>query len=139
MKNYKNIKRIFEQDAAITSADTAELEAGMQPEMDMSFPAEPAPALPAPGQTSAPADPMTMTVGDFINKCKEIDPLVCMGLESFIEKNRSAFGGEQMPMPPADQDITFSTAVTPAPTQMAPPAPAQQFSLDQPTDIKFPA
>lgn len=138
MKNYKNIKRIFEQaPAAISTSDTAELEAGLQPEFPQST--EPHAALPAPGQTHAQNDPMTMTVGDFVSKCKEIDPLVCMGIESFIEKNRAAFGGEQMTLPSADQDLTFSTAVTPAQTQIAPPAPAQSFSLDQPTELNFPA
>ena len=94
MKNYKNLRRIYEDDMqAISQADVQEL--GMQPEMahnqempemPIDYPAQQL-ALPAEGQTSAAPDPMTMTVGDFLGKCKEVDPLVCMGIQSFIDKN----------------------------------------------------
>jgi len=111
----------------------------MQPEMPEA-PMEPVePAMEEPLALPAPsADVMTMTVSDFIAKCKEIDPLVCMGLESFIEKNKDAFGGgmaqAQAPMPA--QDLTFSNAIAP-PTS---PEPAQNFSLDQsPEELNFPA
>lgn len=139
MKNYRNIKRLYEQEA-IQPEDVAEL--GMQPEAPMeptqsAEPVEPTqPEVEEPLALPAPTpDVMSMTVADFIAKCKEVDPLVCMGIESFIEKNNDAFGGAQAtPAEPA-QDITFSNAIaTPA------PAPVQSFSLDQaPEELNFPA
>jgi hypothetical protein len=139
MKNYRNIKRLYEQEA-IQPEDVAEL--GMQPEapMEPAQPAEPTqPEMEEPLALPAPTpDVMSMTVADFIAKCKEVDPLVCMGLESFIEKNSDAFGGSmEAPAAPA-QDITFSNAI--ANPMPAAPAPAQSFSLDQaPEELNFPA
>ena len=34
-----------------------------------------------------------MTIGDFLQKCKDVDALVCMGIEAFIEKNKDVFTG----------------------------------------------
>jgi hypothetical protein len=34
-----------------------------------------------------------MTVSDFLQKCKEVDPLICMGIEAFIEKHKEMLGG----------------------------------------------
>lgn len=142
MKNYKKIRRIFEQEAIAPDA-TAELSAGMnptmQPQMDAEMPQMDMPhqeALPSPGETSTPIDPMSMTVRDFVAKCKEIDPLVCMGIESFITKNQHSFMEPAVPAtPPMDQDMSFSNVVD-AP---AAPAPAQNFSLDQsPEALNFP-
>lgn len=145
MKNYKNLRRIYEDDMqAIAPADVQEL--GMQPEMapdqemPIDYPAQQL-ALPAEGQTSAAPDPMTMTVGDFLGKCKEVDPLICMGIQSFIDKNMHAFSAPAQPaaMPgmEAEPDLTFSNAVAPE-GQMA-PAPVPAFSLDQsPETLNFP-
>jgi hypothetical protein len=136
MKNYKTIRRLFEQNAAVTPEETADL--GMQPEAPM-MPAQPQPMLPAEDETSAQADPMTMTVRDFIAKCKEVDPLICMGIESFINKNQMAFGVTA----PSEPDLTFSTQVAqPAqPMQpVTPPAPAHPFSMEpQADELNFPA
>lgn len=145
MKNYKNLRRIYEDDMqAIAQADVQEL--GMQPEMapdqemPIDYPAQQL-ALPAEGQTSAAPDPMTMTVGDFLGKCKEVDPLVCMGIQSFIDKNMHAFSAPAQPaaMPgmEAEPDLTFSNAV--APEGHMTPAPVPAFSLDQsPETLNFP-
>jgi len=136
MKNYKTIRRSFEQ-KAVSTEDTDEL--GMPPEAQM-MPAQPQQhMLPAEGESSAQADPMAMTVRDFIAKCKEVDPLVCMGIESFIDKNQMAFGGTIVPSEP---DLTFSTQVA-QPAQpmppVAPPAPAQPFSMEPQSDeLNFP-
>jgi len=147
MKNFKSIRRLLEQaapPAAINPDATTEL--GLQPaapetpEMPIDYPAQQL-ALPAEGQASAPVDPMTMTVGDFINKCKENDPLVAMGLELYIEKNQSMFGDHAMSNmnQPDDHDLTFSAAVAPQDAQVAPPTPVQPFSLDQSQDsLNFP-
>ena len=144
MKNYKQIRRIFEQEAIAQDA-TAEISAGAnphfdqgedQPQMPMDMPQD---ALPAPGETATPIDTMSMTVRDFVEKCRAIDPLVCMGIESFITKNQAAFVEPTAPQMPAeqpmDQDMTFSNVVN-APM---PPAPAQNFSLEQsPETLNFP-
>jgi hypothetical protein len=148
MKNYINIKRLFEQEA-VSAADFEEL--GMQPEApEMPETPEmeaPAPALPAEGESSAANDPMTMTVRDFIAKCKEVDPLVCMGIESFIEKNQGAFGAPAMPQMEPTQDLNFSNAVAPQQDELSfsgavPPQggamPAPAPSAPQPAST-FPA
>lgn len=150
MKNYKKFRRIFEEMEAI-SPDAA-AEASANPEnpdaapMDPAtfsqateMPAEPHMEIPAPGELQSANDAMAMTVRDFVAKCKEIDPLVCMGIESFIEKNKTSLEAQpmapQMPMAPPE-DITFSNAIA-QPTPAA-PAPAQNFSLDQsPEDLSF--
>jgi hypothetical protein len=138
MRNYKTIKRIFEQEA-ISPEDTAELGSNPieMPAQDQMMPAqdqeEPAhqEAIPAPGEMQSMADPMVMTVRDFIEKCRSIDPLVCMGIEAFVEKNRASlntpsapaqpdelnFSNVVAPSEPASADITFSNAVAPAPAQ----------------------
>lgn len=128
MKNHKKIRRIFEQDIAPMTGTTPMI-------TDQ-------PSLPAPGETVA--DPMTMTVQDFLAKCKSIDPLVCMGIETFIQKNSAALGQTAMPTAPAmtateepAQDLAFSTQVPPS--GIAAPTPAQPFSLDQsPENLNFP-
>jgi hypothetical protein len=144
MKNYKKIRRIFEQEAISPDA-TAEL--GMNPQMSAPMDSEmppmdhdamnmPQDALPAPGETSTPIDPMSMTVRDFVNKCKEIDPLVCMGIESFIAKNQQSFVEPAAMAPTPDTNMSFSNVVD-GPVA---PAPAQNFSLDQsPEALNFPA
>jgi hypothetical protein len=145
MKNFKSIRRLLEQ-AAITPEDTAEF--GMQPEMpeqpampadDQSMmPAEEQPMLPAEGESSAAPDPMTMTVRDFINMCRETDPLICMGIEAFVQ-SKSGMAPQPMQTPEVEPDLTFSNQVA-QPGQMASPAPVKPFSLDQPdTSLNFPA
>lgn len=86
------------------------------------------PALPA-GPTSA-VDPMTMTVKDFIEKCKTTYPLVAMGIEQFISKNAGNFGSDEVAPPAPVPDITFSSTVPPA-GNAAPPVPPES-ELDFP-------
>ena len=134
MKNYKNIKRLFEQEA-VSSADVAEF--GLQPEMEFPVQEQPELELPAEGESTVSIDPLTMTVKDFLDKCKSIEPLVCMGIESFIEKNREAITGGSEEMTTPDQDLTFSNVIEPTEEM---PAQAEPFSLDQSQDaLNFPA
>lgn len=130
MKNYKRIHRLFEDEMIANPDQTAV--APMTP-VATAAPVSPEP-LPEPSiQPELPAatGPMDMKVSDFIAKCKEIDPLVCMGIESFIEKNSTAFGQGAVAF--SEPDITFSNQV---PTS---PEPAQSFS-DMPDDsFDFPA
>ena len=102
--------------------------------------------LPDAGELSAPVDPMSMTVRDFLSKCKSIDPLVCMGIETFISQNGAQFGNdiapamppqEMTPAEPAQADVSFSANVPPV--DQAAPAPAEPFSLEQsPEELNFP-
>ena len=123
MKNYKRIRRIFET----TEPMQPEVQPAEQfPTQPMATEAPPAPvepmvpaqpALPPAGASSAAPDPMTMTVNDFLNKVRTLDPLVAMGIESYIEKNMGSFTEPQMtPTAPMAQepDLSFSSQV-PAP------------------------
>lgn len=88
-------------------------------------------------QTALPAfDPMNLTVSQFIERCDKINPLVCMGLNAFIEANSEALanevnGGEEFDL---DKEANLDF-----PPVAAPEAKANDFSLDQPaTDLDFP-
>lgn len=89
------LKRIVEMED-VTEDDLEEV--GLQPEVPNSEDIDQ--ELPAEGETSADQyDVMTLTLADFCDKVKEIDPLVHMGLMSFIEKNAEAFGGSSQEGP----------------------------------------
>jgi hypothetical protein len=86
------------------------------------------------------SDVMTLTVQELMDRCQQVNPLVCMGLQQFIDSNRDQLlaipsGGTPEETPndaPIDgeEDINFSK-------QMEPKAP--EFSLDQPVDdLQFP-
>jgi hypothetical protein len=81
-------------------------------------------------------DVMNLTVRELVERCQKINPLVCMGLEQFIEMNKDEIlamttGAEEEPMTGDSDDLTFSKQVEPQPAE---------FSLDQPeTDLNFPA
>lgn len=115
--------------------DQAASSAEMMP--DFSFQDEPENqqlALPQP-------DVMTLTVQELIDRCNKINPLICMGLNQFIESNKEQLlnqtsgeqeysHGEEQNNPDGETDLNFSN-------QMKPQAP--QFSLDQPeADLEFP-
>jgi hypothetical protein len=83
------------------------------------------------------ADVMNLTVKELIERCQKINPLVCMGLEQFIDMNKdellSMTTGESKPEenPMDDTDLTFSKQMEPQPAE---------FSLDQPaSDLAFPS
>ena len=148
MKNYKKIRRIFEETMTSVSPDTTFVP-GANPQMEEPQMEEPQMDQQTASQIedmpSVEMNPMTMTVADFIEKCKTIDPLICMGIETFIEKNKEQlqFGASEEPMPASDEinfsnaiepkpnpdEINFSNVVPPAPADMnmAPPAPVQNF------------
>jgi hypothetical protein len=115
MKNYKKIRRIFETaDVAqeMPLDQPAQVEAPQPAQMPAPMPA-PTPALPPIGATSAAPDPMTMTVKDFVERLKSLDPLVAMGIESYIEKNMGSFIEPAAPVVPltVEPDLSFSTQV----------------------------
>jgi hypothetical protein len=62
---------------------------------------------------------MVMTVKDFLDKVKNLDPLVAMGIEAYIEKNMGSLiepASTSFPATPgAEPDLSFSSQVqTPA-------------------------
>ncbi len=86
------------------------------------------------------ADVMTLTIKELMDRCQKINPLVCMGLEQFINSNREQIlatpNGEVENEAPEgshygdEEDINFSK-------QMEPRAP--EFSLDnQGDELQFP-
>jgi len=141
MKDYTVVRRLNEQDMMPAAPQPAEPQDAM-PAAQVAPPApiapfpgqEPAqPALPAEGESHVPVDPMVMTVKDFLEKCKEIDPLVCMGIETFIQRNEGSFGIDQIH---GDTDITFSNAIG----HSQPPAHVQPVAVNQTNaDLNFPA
>ena len=88
-------------------------------------------------QTALPAfDPMNLTVSQFIERCDKINPLVCMGLNAFIEANSEALANEVNGGEEFDLDKEANLDFPPA---AAPEAKPTDFSLDQPaTDLDFP-
>lgn len=81
-------------------------------------------------------DPMNLTVAQFIERCDKINPLVCMGLNSFIESNREALANEVNGGESFDLDQEANLDFPPADGQEEQPA---DFSLDQPeSDLNFP-
>jgi hypothetical protein len=82
------------------------------------------------------ADVMTLSVKELIDRCNKINPLICMGLQQFIELNKEEILNMTTGEAPEEGDefeggdINFSKQMEPQ---------AQQFSLDQPeTDLEFP-
>jgi hypothetical protein len=134
MKNYKRLRRIFE-DATAAQADPQVTFEPMQPQSTaqvepMQMPT-PEPALPPVGGTSAAPDPMVMTVKDFLDKVKNLDPLVAMGIEAYIEKNMGSLiepASASFPATPGvEPDLSFSSQV------QAPAEPDLSFSSQAPT------
>ena len=115
MEGRIQIKRLNERED-ISDKDIQEL--SLQPEIANI--ADVDTQLPDEGDTSAdPNDVSVLTVGDFLEKCREIDPLVCMGITAFIENNQEAFGESnanhdeepRLDGAPSDADISFSKSI----------------------------
>lgn len=137
------IKRLYEADdiqqmpapaqpAEMTPPAPVATSAEMMP--DFSFQDEPAQEQPALPQ----ADVMNLTVQELLDRCDKINPLVCMGLNQFIEANRDAILNQTTGEAPEetgeisldDTDINFSKQVEPQ---------APEFSLNQPAEeLNFP-
>ena len=89
-------------------------------------------------------DVMNLTVKELIDRCNTINPLVCMGLQQFIDSNTEEILNQTTGEAPADDntpeesgDITVDTTDVNFSKQMEPQAP--EFSLDQPAqELDFP-
>jgi hypothetical protein len=104
------IKRLYEDDMTQIPVQQfqqiPQMQAPMPAQTQMSMPEPMSMAgdeleFAAPLQTSSgiqvgemPSEISQMTVGDFLQKCKNVDALICIGIESFLEKNKEAFMGE---------------------------------------------
>ena len=103
MKKYKRLYRINEQAAPPQeiqqlpvdiekSLKKGEEEDDLEVNVDFQLDDEETLSLPGEGESTVDHDTMSMTVRDFVQKCKEVDPLICLGIEAFIENNKEAFG-----------------------------------------------
>jgi hypothetical protein len=150
MKNFMSIRKLYED------FDQSQVDQGMQAQMPAQM-APPAPIQPMdqmepidhsenpeqagqmeqPEQKALPNfDPMNLTVAQFIERCDKINPLICMGLTSFIESNSDALANEVNGGEEFDLDKEANLDFPPAEGQEEAPA---DFSLDQPaSDLNFP-
>jgi hypothetical protein len=89
-------------------------------------------------------DVMNLTVKELIDRCNAINPLICMGLQQFIDSNTEEILNQTTGEAPAEDnapedagDITADTTDVNFSKQMEPQAP--EFSLDQPAEeLSFP-
>lgn len=145
MPKYLTIKRLVESDELQMPAPAGQIQSMDQFQAAQGAPAQPIePAQPADSmQMDEPAneplalpsgDVMAMTLGDFLMKADSINPLIKMGLETFINSHGEQLMQVETPQPqeePAmDQDVTFSNAIADQP---------EVSNFDQPEDqLAFP-
>jgi len=80
-------------------------------------------------------DPMKLTISQFMERCDKINPLVCMGLRSFIEENRDTIAAETNGEEKFDLESDANLEFPPKSAENAP----SEFSLNQPSaDLNFP-
>jgi hypothetical protein len=103
---------------------------------DFSFEEEPHGKKEDPQEALPQPDVMNLTIQELMDRCQSINPLVCMGLEQFINSNKDAIMSQTTGDSPEEDvldtetDLNFSK-------QMEPQAP--EFSLDQPAaELDFP-
>jgi hypothetical protein len=151
MKNFMSIRKLYEDlepeqgmqaQAPLNMAPPAPVQPmnqmGMEQPMEPIEPSAPHNEMPHSDQKALPDfDPMNLTISQFMERCDKINPLVCMGLKTFIETNKDALanevnGGEKFDLE-KEADLDF-------PPKDGPQQPANpEFSLDQPaSDLEFP-
>lgn len=151
MSKYLTIKRLVEADELQqVTAPIGQIQSMDQFQAAQGAPAQPVePAQAAepmqletpeePMQTEAPADQlalpsgeiMSMTIGDFLTKVEQVNPLVKMGLETFINSNTEQLMQVETPQPQEPEaDLTFSNVIEDQP---------EVSNFDQPEDqLAFP-
>lgn len=146
MRKYLTIKRLVESDELQMPAPAGQIQSMDQFQAAQGAPAQQPiqPAQPAePMQMEAPVeeplalpsgDVMSMTLGDFLMKADSINPLIKMGLETFINSHGEQLMQVETPQPQEeptmDQDVTFSNAIADQP---------EVTNFDQPEDqLAFP-
>ena len=141
-----SIKRLYEADDIQQPAPLMQAPVVQQPPQAM--PAE-APLAEIPNfdqfqnqdqeqsQTALPQpDVMSLSVQELMDRCQKLNPLICMGLQQFIDTNKdqilsipSGAENQEVSDEPGEEDINFSK-------QMEPQAP--EFSLDNQEGLDFP-
>lgn len=115
MKRYTKLNRLFEGEEVVSQEDLSEL--GDQESGEVNLDDEQL-SLPAEGESSAKDNPMILTVADFLERCRAIDPLVCMGIEKFIEDKMMTDLDTDSPPYTNDMededDLSFSAQVEPS-------------------------
>lgn len=150
MKNFMSIRKLYEDfnpedaeqmqqaPAQVKSMDQMMAQEPIQPEEEIEAGAQEEPmAMPAAEEPKAlpDFDPMNLTVAQFMERCDKINPLVCMGLKSFIEENGEALAAEVNGGESFDLDKEANLDFPPAGGAEQP----ADFSLDQPaSDLNFP-
>ena len=83
-------------------------------------------------------DVMNLTVKELIDRCNAINPLICMGLQQFIDSNTEEILNQTTGEAPEEtEDITADDTDVNFSKQMEPQA--TEFSLDQPAEeLSFP-
>ena len=99
-----------------------------EPEEKKENPMDHQEALPQP-------DVMNLTIKELMDRCQSINPLVCMGLEQFINLNKDAIMSQTTGEAPEEDTLDQETDLNFS-KQMEPQAP--EFSLDQPAELDFP-
>jgi hypothetical protein len=123
MKSYTKLNRLFEDEEIVSQEDLSELDDQATGEIDSEDDQR---ALPAEGESSADDNPMTLTVADFLERCRSIDPLVCMGIEKFIQdKMMTGLDNDSVPYTndtDDEEDLSFSAQVEPSRDELDFPA-----------------
>lgn len=144
--NFRSIKKLYESDDIQTMQPDMMQQAAPMPPAPVATSMEEMPSFSQAGdQYSEPAQPealpqpdvMNLTVQELMDRCNKINPLICMGLQQFIDLNKdqilSMTTGEAPAAEPSldvEPELNFSKAVEPA---------QPEFSLDQPAEeLSFP-
>jgi hypothetical protein len=111
-RNFKKISRLLLEDEVMSPQVNMDMQppAPAKTTMDMSMDmgANEVPQIGPGGMDSdLPAEVAQMTISDFMEKCNSLNPLICIGLKSFIMDNPTLFGSET-----SDQDLDFETAIS---------------------------
>jgi hypothetical protein len=140
MSKYLTIKRLMEADELMTPAPIGQIksmdqfqatqgnqnianDAPEQPQMEPME--EPQLALPS-------GEIMGMTIGDFLTKVESINPLIGIGLKTFIDSNMDQLSNVQTPqVEEPNTDVTFSNAIEDSPEVSQFDEPADQLSFPQ--------
>ena len=135
MSKYLTIKRLVEADELQVTAPIGQIQS-----MDQFRAAQGGQDQEEPMQQEQPAEEpqlqlpsgevMMMTIGDFLTKAEQINPLIGMGLKTFIDSHGDQLMNTQIPQveEPA-ADVNFSNAIEDKPEVSNFDAPEDQLSF----------
>jgi hypothetical protein len=142
MSKYLTIKRLFEAEEAQTPMPVAQVQSmdqfqaanGNQQMADVANDAPEQPQMEPNGeeQLALPSgEVMMMSIGDFLTKVETINPLIGIGLKTFIDSHTDQLTStSEQPQTDPTADVTFSNAIDDQP---------EVANFDTPTDqLAFP-